>query len=75
MNKYITLSYLIDRVLSAFIKSFIFTVERSMKLAENMYFGIRIVISNGATKKNMQGGVKSAKLKEGPEPSVYYFWN
>ena len=44
------------RVLSAFIKSFIYTVEQSTKLAENMYFGIRIVISNGATKKNMQGG-------------------
>merc|ERR1719427_354100 len=42
-----------------------------MKLAENIYFGIRIVISNGATKKMMQGGFKSAKLKEGPESSVF----
>ena len=42
-----------------------------MKLAENVYFGIRIVISNGATKKNDAGGFKSAKLKEGPESSVY----
>ena len=63
----------IVRVLSAFIKSFIFTVERSMKLAENMYFGIIIVISNGATKKNDAGGFKSAKLKGGLESSVYYF--
>ena len=52
-----TIYYVLVRVLSAFIKSFIFTVEPSMKLAENMYFGIIIVISNGATKKMMQGGL------------------
>ena len=42
-----------------------------MKLAENVYFGIRIVISNGATKKNDAGGFKSAKLKGGwNRPSI-----
>ena len=45
------MEHIVVKVLSAFIKSFIFTVEPSMKLAENMYFGIRTVISNGATKK------------------------